>query len=249
MADIFNQDPTITTPEVKDYWAEYTKEGGKFYDPDEAAAKQKVARGKYEADLFIDQLKRENEGLRGEVTSRMSAEKMLEQIQQRLVAPNEGTQTPPETVTPKFNPDELERLLDQKLSEREKQKQRDNNAAIVVRKLREHYGENYAFRLEQEAAKQGLGKQFVNSVATENPEALFKLLGFDAPPRQGEVTPPISGVSFKPNTNGERDYGYYQAIKEKRGNGAYFADTRLQNQMFEDLKRLGEDLFYKDFRK
>lgn len=258
MSDLF--DSTVDhgnqgNPQIdpdKDYLTELVGEGKKFKTPAE------LARGKYEADQFIERLKREQAALREELNSR----KRLEDIAD-LLSPNKqhssSEGTPPNrnggeegTDNKNLNPDDLEKLIEDRLTKREKERLYEQNFNTVKSKLAEVWGPDASTKLSEVANTLGVGKEFLNNLAKEQPKAFFKLVGVDTQSNnQGQrqeandlFAPPRSSVNssgFTPNVTGERTMSYYDKIK--RDNPREYWTPRIQNQMHQDAMRLGEKFF------
>lgn len=237
MTDLFQDDPALDTIDpTKKYLEELVGEGKKFSDP------EALARGKAEADLFIERLKQENVGIRNELNSRVKMEEFLDKLNssQQAKSPDAGQQPSDQAkaeTSPNLKPEDVIKLLDQ----REQQSKAVGNVNKVKERLQEVLGPNYTTKLKQVASNLNLSTDHLNSLASTSPEAFYKLIGledkkpdaFQAPMRnQMQVT------GFKPE-NTVRDWDYYQKLKADKGVTHYWS-TAVQNQLHLDAHRLGD---------
>ncbi len=241
---LFNKvdaDPVVD-PE-KNWLEELVGDGKKFKDPVE------LARGKAEADAFIARLTREQEELRRELNTRIT----LEQYLDKMGTPpgpsdrsgdqmNEPKVVPPEQP---LKPEDIERLIETKVVQREQQRIQSQNKAEVQVKLVQAFGDNYVPKLQEVATSLGLTPEAVDRMAAETPKALLKLLGADQPGQ-----PQSSGSLFVPPTNsvrpsgpssGERTMKFYQDLRAKDPKTYHSAAN--QNRMHQDALKLGEKFF------
>lgn len=239
MTDIFAGGDTPVVDQTKDYLSELVGEDKKFKTP------QDLARGKAESDAFIKKIADENAELRKELGTRLKMDEFLTKLETTIKAPsNENNQTREPVAVAPVQPPNLEAVIEQKLNEAEALRRANGNVSIVVTKLKELYGENYASKVKTIASNLGLGEDFLNSVAAKSPQAFFQLIG--TPAKEKEIsTPTSSATSFRPNTGDVRNSSYYKSVRNKMGNAAFFADMTLQKQVFEDMKNLGPEEFNK----
>lgn len=246
MTDLFgsNHDsdstPIHADPD-KNYVEELVGESKKFKTVEE------LARGKYEADQFIERLKQEQAALRKELESRKRLEEVADLLSQQKSQSTEGL--PPARQDGDKNatltPEQLELMLEERLTKREQQQIKDRNISTVKQKLTEAFGQNYAAKLEQEANTLGVSKEYLTNLAAESPNAFLKLVGLDGRQQQSNLfSPPPSSVntaSFAPNTHGERTQAYYDKLKNT--DPRVYWSPKVQNEMHRDAQRLGARFF------
>lgn len=207
-----------------------------------------LARGKIEADRFIEKLKNETEGLRTELNTRIGLTEFLDQIKNTSKPDNQPsgnnqTQDGGEKTTA-LTPDQIEELLDRRLTEREKAQIASKNLRETKQKLAEAFGPNYVNKLNEEAASLGLTKEYMNNLAATAPQALFKLLGVNqTKPQQPDLFTPPSNNFRTPESNQtvDRNQSWYNQLKAKDPK-AYW-DPKTQVQMHKDAIRLGGEFF------
>ena len=253
MTNLFNTDGNSPTPTVdpsKKYFDELVGENGKFKTPED------LARAKVESDRFIEQLKAEAAGLRQELNTRLTLEQMMDKIsapRNETPDPIPGSNQSPsngEGGAKALNPEDLDRIIEQRLQEAEKRRMQEVNLNQVREVLTEKFGPDFATHLKQTAANLGIGEDFLNNLAKEQPKAFLKLIDSEAPkqaapastglftPPKGQSIPSNSG-SFAPT--GERKQSYYDDIK--RRDPSLYWSPKVQNQMHQDAIRLGETFF------
>lgn len=231
----------LNLDQEKDYLAELVGDNKKFKTP------QDLAKGKAESDLFIAQLLQEKQEMRDELKTRLKYEEFLTRLEQarRPVDDNQDVDDEPETTnTTAMRPEDIERLLDQRLAQRERQAAQQNNLNLVKARLSEALGPNFAQRLKEQASNLGVSEQYLNDMAAEQPKALFRLLGLDQEPhRVTSMSPPRSQMNtehFTPSTRG-KGKSYFDAIYERDKNE--FFSAKVQNERFKAIEDMGMELF------
>lgn len=250
---LFNgNDPADNTPDpAKNYLEELVGEDKKFKTPED------LARGKAEADAFIERLKREQEELRKELNTRLTLEQYLDRIGTKQdPSRNDSTPNEPngggvgnETQT-SLKAEDIEQLIERKVSERERQRIQEQNVMQVKQELQRAFGSDFTSKLRETGQALGMTEEEMNSLAASRPKAFLKLVGADQAPAASAsnnslFTPPSSSLNTasaaKPT--GDRTQSYYDAIKQKDPK-AYWSPA-VQNQLHQDAIRLGERFFDK----
>lgn len=234
----------------KDYLSMLVGPDAKFKDP------QELARGKYEADLYIDTIIKQKDDqtreileLRSELNTRAKLEEMIDQINQKQQT---FSSTLPEAKdNPKpFDPKETESIFDRKLQEYEESKKAKENFQQVQLKLREQYGNGYANVLKDKMVSLHLTEDYVNDLARRSPDAFLKLMDLDENRRQDTFqSPPRSAQrpdQFAPKTR-DRTWTFYEDMKKKDPN-AYW-NPKTQVQMHQDLMQLGDKFKDGDYKR
>jgi hypothetical protein len=195
----------------KDYFQDLVGEDKRYKTP------QEIARSKLEGDRHIKRLEAEMSELRQDLAKRQSTEDLIDQVKKGLVpAAPQGNQPPPVVEEKKgVALDDLDRLLDDRLTQREQEQIRRRNRAEVVTKLQEVFGPDYVSKLKDSAKSLGVGETFLDGLAADNPKAFFKLL--EVPTNQPNVRAPNSSVNSQgqanPNT-GTKNWAYYQNLRK-----------------------------------
>lgn len=251
---------TKTVDPEKKYFDELVGEGKKFSDP------EKLARSKVESDLFIDRLKRELKGLREELNTRQKVTDLLDRLNTTSNKPSnsppsrERERTEDEDYRARQEDDpndrqrvsqaEIEKLLDQTLTQRDTQRQLQANLDLVRSELAKAYGDHaYTKVLKERSEELGLNKDQRIDLASKNPKAFLRMImGGDAVRQNNSdasFAPPRSVINAPmPNhssENGERRKSFYDNLK-KQNPTTYWSD-RVQNQMHKDAIKLGSTFF------
>lgn len=248
MTDLFNgADNHVDTDSAKDPLDILTGPGGK-YDrskyADEAEMYKAIARGKVEADGYIDhfkqrhdELRQDYENLRSQHNAGPKLQELLESFQNQN-RQNTDSNNHSDSGTPELDLTKIEELVASRLTAHEQKKLEDDNARKVELKLIEHFGPNYQSVLKSQVESMGLDKDFVNGLARKHPEVLYRTLGITGQ-RQTETfqTPPQSSQHFAPNVP-QRTWSYYQ--KMRTSDPAAYRSPKIQDQMFKDALALGD---------
>ena len=242
------QDPLQIDPN-KDYWTEYTGPGGKFHDPDETKAKQKIAAAKAESDNYIkhlltlmDQKNEDIAKMSNELNAGKSLREMIEDLRQPQQQHQQGEQPiVPQVNTPSYKPEELQSLFSKEIEKHEDAKRRRDNMQIVQEKLAEKFGSNYQTTLRQQAKELGINEARAQELAQESPNAFFRMFGIDAQQQeQGFNAPPRStqrSDPFAPKTQ-LRDWAFYEKMRKEQP--SLYHNPKTHVQMHKDANEIDE---------
>ena len=252
LPDDNNQNDHVQIDEDKDYFAELTAPGAKFditkYDNDPLKAAKAIAKGKYHADTTLELRNKQHDELRADWQKLReeynSGPKLKEYLDQLVAKQNNHTEPSVEDNKPVYDPDEIERLLetkmDAKLRQREIERKQEANYRLVESKLTEHYGSDYQRVLKQQVDQLGLDKEFVNTLAKDHPEVLFRTLGIGLKQDNSFQSPTPSSQRRDPFApTQKRTNAYYQ--KMRKDNPDLYRQPKIQDQMLKDAMALGDD--------
>lgn len=237
--DLFSDNKTPVIDPNKDYYKELVGPGLKYSD------NQAFARSRVEADAHIARLEDEQKRLREDLATRIQYEDFLTQL--KLTPPSTPGNTTPVTpatdVSGTMTPEALERLVEQKLQQREQVRSAEQNLNLVDAKLRESYGPNYAQLLKNKAQELEMSEQFIKNLAATNPKALFRLLGVGEKPSKDNFFQAPLKSEFNPagNIGGKRGKSHYDEIYKT--NPVLYWTPKIQNEMFEACKDMGVESF------
>lgn len=232
----------------RDWLEEYVGEGKKFRDAAD------LARGKAHSDVFIARLQKEMEGLRQELTTRLKLEEFMDRMNSNNSTVGNGqitqttaTATSDGTANTALSPDDIEKVVEQKLRAKEQELRTQQNLSLTKEKLVEAFGENYAAELENRVSTLGLSKDLVNQLAKQEPRALFAMLGLSGQQTaQRELLP--SAPRGNVNTAGmglaapaEKTYKDYEKLR-KQNPGEYWS-TKVQSEIHKQALKLGERFY------
>ena len=164
---------------VVDYVAELVGPGKKFPDV------QNLAKGKYEADLYIKRLEQEREEQRRDLESRLSVEDLIKEIKKEKNPPSQVPNPALEgerridqpQVKPGMSPEEIASLVEKQITQKEEEKQRRENVVFARNELLKQWGQTFPERLKLEAGRLGASEEFLSQTAEKAPMAFLKLLG------------------------------------------------------------------------
>lgn len=250
MTDLFssttNGDAPVVDPS-KNYLEELVGEGKKF------KSQEDLARAKLESDAFIARLQGELQGIRTELNTRLTVEQMMDKITAAKEATNSNTNGNQPVVNgdsgaKSLTEEDLTALVEDRISKIEKARIQESNLNQVRQVLTEKFGADFPSHLKQTAATLGVGEEFLNNLAKEQPKAFLALVGQEVPktsnPQPNLFTPTPSQQiprtsSFTPT--GERKKSFYDDLKTK--DAAAYWSPKVQNQMHQDAIKLGEVFF------
>lgn len=227
----------------KDYLSDLVGDGKKFSDT------KALARGKYEADMYVETLKRQLDNMREDylkVREENMTRAKLEELLDRAAAPkqNQNDSTPVVKDEPKpFDPKMIEDLVSSKLSERETQKLQEQNFNTSMAKIKERYGENYRGILTKQIEELGLDINFVNDLARKHPTVLLKTLGLDANRQSDDFGAPRSNTrndNFSPSVK-KRNWAFYEKMRIE--NPKLYTDPKTNVQIHNDAIAQGEAFY------
>ena len=227
--------------EDKDYLSDLVGDGRKYKD------EKALAKGNFYQDEHIKKLEREMKGLREDLNARLSLEQLTDKITELKntslsATPNHGERQDDDNKSSKPTPnlEDIERLFDEKITKREQARVKTSNLDYVRSELKKAFGNNYASKISEESGKLGLGEEFLNTLAAEQPKAFLKLFVQERVPF-GHSAPPRSELNLFTEVSGKRDEAYYKALKQKYP--SEYWSPKIQNQMHNDAIRMGEEFF------
>jgi hypothetical protein len=244
--DVFsdpNPDGTEGSPEpqaTQDILEKLVGEGKKF------ATVQDLAKGKVEADNFIEQLKTEQKELRdllrdleNKVTKSKTVEEVLNEASGRE---SEGNQSPP------ISTEDIVKLVDERLTNRNKAQEADTNRVRANAALLKHFNNDSAKArdyVKSEAARLGMDTDTLKEISEKSPDAFLRLVGINNQARRD--APPNLNTAVNSDADGldstVRDAAYYSALRKKLGHKFYEPD--IQQQRMRDVQSLGNRFYNK----
>ncbi len=232
----------------KDYEQELVGDGKKF------KSTKDLARGKYEADLYVNTLTRQLDELRGDYlklredhNARAKLEELIGQLETKSQQHSNSEQPKANEVKdkPGVDPDQIASLVSNKIQEYELTKKQTENFNKVKDKLREQFGDNYQASLKQQIEDLGLTEEDVNALARKSPNAFFKTLGIEQASAKETFQNPMRSSqipeAFKPKSSQKRTWSYYQDLKKTQPN--LYLDKKTNVQMHNDAIEMGDAFF------
>ena len=247
MTDIFS-DPqkteegsASTQPQnVTDTLSSLVGEGKKFKTTDD------LARGKIEADNYIQQLTTEQKELRqayAELESQLKAGQTVEDVLRKMQGSREsedGNQ-PGSTIAP----EDILKLVDDRLSKSRQDETRRANEVESQAAILKHFNNNEQKAREfvqQEARRLGMDPKALKDLGASSPVAFTRLLGLSqsralGPNIQSEVNSDAQNDGY----GNVRNEAYYRDLRTKLG--PRFWEPNIQQQRMRDRQSLGERYF------
>jgi hypothetical protein len=218
-------------------------EGKKFQTTED------LAKGKLEADSFIEQLKQEAQQKAEDILKMQTELEIYRRLQANTpptVKPNEVT-TPPDKAPEKTNDSvDLAARIREELSRAEAEKVSTRNVAEVKEVLIRTYGneQKAAEVLKQKAEEMGVSTDFLSEVAAKSPKAFYAQFGLDTSPKGAQgITSDVNTAAFSNTTSGVREGTYKWFEQLRQTNPTLYHSPKTQNQMFQAAKKLGSAFY------
>ena len=239
-----NDQIKINADPNKNYVEELVGEGKKFKSIED------LARGKYEADQYVEHMKQRMDELRQDYTKLYethnagpSLKETLDQYMAELKQ-SHGTNQPSGQDDKSVPLDEakLNELVKQHIAANKQLEAEENNARMVESKLRETYGDNYKSIVSQQISQQGMTADFFNQLARQHPNVLMKTLGLDGQQNRETFQAPIgSSQRADPSARNKRTESFYDKMRRERP--MEYRNPKIQDQMFKDIQEQGDSYF------
>ena len=222
---------------TEDYIARVIEEKGEHWkDP------QTLAKGYYHAQRRIAELEEKAE----ELSKQDYAKELLAQLQSQTPKDAGKTEAPQqsevqqtkEQTTP--TPDDIQSLIEQTLTQREKENTAKQNLSQVERDLQEAFGTEAQATVKRKAQELGMPLDKLETLASESPSAFMALMG-SPKPKETNTLPKgqtnTESMKFN-NPSGERTWKYYNQLRKE--NPKLYRSSQVQQQMIQDRERLGD---------
>lgn len=166
---------------------------------------------------FIQQLKQENDELRGKLKEASTVDDVLNRIAKE--DEREGQQPAQEEQGQQerspISQEDIAAIIDSRISEREQQATAQQNIGSVVNRLTEMYGDRAEEMYNKRAEELNVPVEWLNETASRSPNAVFELFGIN---KKERATPSKMTSSY----NSE---GINQPAKKERKTIMWGADT------------------------
>lgn len=238
--DNTNQNDQVQIDPNKNYLEDLVGEGKKFKSIED------LARGKAEADMYIehfkqrqDELRQDYERLKTEYEAGPKLKELIDQIAQNKQSQGDAMNQDVREDKP-VDLSKIEELVEQRIQLNRQRERENENFSKVEKRLQQEYGPNYKAMLKSTVDTLGLDESFVDDLARRSPDALFRTLGLDGQRRTDNFqSPPPSTTrpdQFSPDAQ-KRTWSYYQKMRKE--NPIKYRDPKTQDQMFRDAVALG----------
>lgn len=252
MTDSVFTDLPKETPEVQpapegQVFETLVGEGKKFKDQ-EALAKSKI-----ESDNFIARLQSENEEMRARINEQITIESVMKKLEESKPPVQEPVhqQEPVNQGEEGFlKPEDLEKILAERLDQRDKENQSQSNLREAQNKLIGLYGspEEVTRQLNRKAQELNTSVKNLEGFAKSNPQIFYGLMGIGGNSKsveqQGQQTTyKPTGSEAAPVTNHgpiKNDQYYKKLLKEDPK--TYFL-PKTQQEMYKQAMEQGEKFY------
>ncbi len=198
-----------------------------------------LAKSRLEADNFIEQLKTENKGLRDDLATRARLEEVVDRLASRNSQEDhddgDNHALDNESRQPAFTEKDLDKLLEAKITQKERERTAKENRQAALNELQRIYGNDASRILSERVEALGLDKEDINALAGKSPSALVSLISGKTS-QERPFTPPRSSVTSPGTTTTNPEPGswdYYQKLK--KDNPSLYWSPKVQHQMHNDM--------------
>lgn len=234
MTDIFSDDNTANDRVKAD---DLVGEGKKFATVDD------LAKGKAESDAFINRLQEELKGLRDELTRSANANDNLAELQKEIAALKAAQSAEPRSNTSsELTTEKLEEIVTSVITKQEQSRTANQNIATANSEMIKQFGDKAKEVFEQKASAIGMSVADLKAIASKSPTAFYQIVGIN-PDKAVDVRPDLQSskvnTAAMPDVPGALKKGtaaYYNKIRREMGNAKFFADTKLQAEIWEHKK-------------
>jgi len=227
-------DPGTPSGDVN-YLETLVGEGKKFQTVDD------LARGKVEADKFIETLKEEQARLRKDLETRITLEEFLERQNAKPSTDAGAAPKVPSTEDQgtKLKPEDIQSLIRETLTQEQKKTAAATNLATVKNTLAKEWGSDFSKVLAAKASELEVGTDFLNNLAATNPKAFFKMVGVEGAKKDTYVPTPTSTVEAPKATGSFRTLKDYESLR--KSDPRTYWSPRVQNEILKKTEMYGDD--------
>ena len=205
-----------------------------------------LAKGKIEADGYIQKLEEQLTNMREDLGKQDYAKDLLEQLQNKAADPINAKNAMPNNDTggtsegntnPNLSEEDLKSLVERTLTERDKDSVVKQNLNLVNEEMEKSYGTDASAKIQNKAKELGLTIERMQEIAAESPNAFFNLIGEPKKDFKPMVEGSVRTEGVNMQASNERDWSYYQNLR--RDNRSLYYSPKIQRQLMEDKSRLG----------
>jgi len=236
--------PTDPNPITENFLDNLVGDGKKFVDP------EALAKGKYEADVHVTNLERQLAEMREDLDQGAKITELMELVrEQNKPAPKDQDKSPVvpgDTSSGQMTEDELKSLIEQHVSERDKQTSATQNITNAEKALGDKFGEAAGRVLAAKAAEVGMSVDDMKAIAGSNLKAFYRLMGLESvsqPDSGGLLGSAQRSEGDAPKDPNIRNFKYYQTMRKEQR--AHYYSPKVQAQMMKDREAMGAEGFMK----
>lgn len=247
MTDVFESSEPTSEEKPAGVFDQLVGEGKKYKTAED------LAKSRLEADNFIEQLKAEKNGVledlqKYEKTAQDSKtlEDLIEVVKSAASSTKDGNQ-------PEFSQEELVKLIDSTLTNREKAQTTGQNRKASNEALLNNFkgdAEEAKRFLSEKARDLNMDLDAIKEIAEQSPRAFKQLLGISDTQKTPEAG--ASSIHAYKNVNSEgkfssgsseRNFAYYENMRKEMG--SKYWSPKVQQELMKDAERLGAKFYSK----
>ena len=218
------------------------EKGEQFRDPEQ------LAKSVFNANMHIRQLEEENAKFKELQLKEQYGKQLLDELRKQQPASGEPAQSElniaggtPE-ATPQNGPEDIKKLVDEAIANREHTRSREQNLAKADEEMRKLFGDQADAELSKRARELGVDKKYLADVAATSPTAFLRMLG-EAPKVEPNrnVDSSLNTASLMSNNSGKRNWRYYQDLR--KSDPKRYRTSQVQMQMEKDYAELGDSFW------
>lgn len=218
-------------------------EGKKFATADD------LAKGKQEADAFIEQLQGELKGVRTDLTTLEGASDKAKTVADLIKAVQESQQQAPGDDNQMSEEDLSKKIREimQGVSETSTKAQNlDKGKTLVLKKVDGDIEAAKTF-LAERAKQLSMTTDALTALSEISPDAFAKLIDVDPSTITKSIASldalnaqTLDAATQQTDIDGHKTKAYYTALKKEMGIGKYWSDVKVQAAYFKDAEALGD---------
>lgn len=204
-----SQEPEVTIDQDVDYLDTLVGENKKFKSVND------LAKGKAEADRYIELLKLKLDEANKELNTRTSLDSFLDKMKNPGNVEPQVVAQPSEHKGP-LDDSEIEARILKALEARESQRAQETNVEKVTRVMQEQFGDNARLVINKKSKELGISANELQAMAAKSPSAFFTLVGVSEVPNPGlaPVVPKNGLNSAATNgVSGIKNKAFYDKLK------------------------------------
>ncbi len=243
--ELFDQEvigePIAALEEGKTFLDELVGDGKKFSDT------EALARGKLESDTFITRLTEEMGELRQDLKTRLTMEEFMTKLNEPATqspnSPDDTMSGEGELPEKGFTIEDVEKLLDRRITEKEQSDLRESNLNKVMSNLESTWGPTYRKELTNKAKELGFDQDWLTNLAQENPTAFLKIVDANKPVENRLFSQPQTAVNSGASNidTNKRARSFY--VKMRQSDPEKYHSLANKSEMHRQAHELGEAFF------
>ena len=214
--------------------------GDTFRDP-EAMAKSLLS-----SQAHIAKIEAENATYRERQVEQDYGEKLLNELRNQPPASGDTAKPEPTTggaseVTPQNGPEDIKKLVEEAIANREHTRTRETNIAEVDKIMRERFGDQAGSTLRERAKELNVPVEYLGDIAAQSPTAFLSIIGEQPTVQTNQSVQGKVNTASLNQTNGKRGWSYYKDLM--RSDERTYRSRQVQDQMDRDFAEYGPDFW------